>query len=230
MKNLPFYKCLNGTQLKIIALIAMTFDHIGLFLLGNYLPFRIIGRIAFPIFAFMIAEGARYTKNRFKYFLRIFVLGIICQIFYTAFVGTFYLNILITLSLSILIIYSIQFFKNSSNKLSILVPIMVISAIVTADYILANIIKPVGYHIDYNIVGVMLPVLIFNKPNLKLLITAVGLICLSLSMHKLQLWSLLALFPLMLYNKQPGKHRLKWLFYLYYPLHLGGIYIIKLLF
>lgn len=228
----PFYKCLNGTQIKIIALIAMTFDHIGFYLMGNYIPFRIIGRLAFPLFAFMISEGAKYTKNKLKYFLRIFILGIICQIFYTALVGTFYLNILITLSLSILIIFSIEFSKKANNKFSFLIPIAVSSAIILIDYFLANVIKPVGYHLDYSVLGVFLPVIIFIFKNykLKILATSIGLILLSLSMNHIQFWCLLALIPLMLYNQKAGKYRLKWLFYIYYPLHLGIIYIINHIF
>ena len=228
----PFYKCLNSTQIKIIALIAMTFDHIGFYLMGNYIPFRIIGRLAFPLFAFMISEGAKYTKNKLKYFLRIFILGIICQIFYTALVGTFYLNILITLSLSILIIFSIEFSKKANNKFSFLIPIAVSSAIILIDYFLANVIKPVGYHLDYSVLGVFLPVIIFIFKNykLKILATSIGLILLSLSMNHIQFWCLLALIPLMLYNQKAGKYRLKWLFYIYYPLHLGIIYIINHIF
>ena len=57
---------LNGNQLKIIALIAMTLDHIGKMLLPGFTILQIIGRLAFPIFAYMIAEGCRYTKNRKK--------------------------------------------------------------------------------------------------------------------------------------------------------------------
>ena len=68
---LPF-KRLNGTELKIIALIAMTFDHIGLFIMGNYLPFRIIGRIAFPIFAFMI--GSLFGSSTLAVSLSLFIL------------------------------------------------------------------------------------------------------------------------------------------------------------
>ncbi len=231
-KALPFYKCLNGTQIKIIALIAMTFDHIGFYLMGNYIPFRIIGRIAFPLFAFMISEGARYTKNKLKYFLRIFVLGIVFQIFHTAFVGTFYLNILITLSLSILIIYCIDFYKKSNKRLAILLPTALCLTVVLSDYVLASIIKPIGYHLDYSIIGVFIPVLIylFKDYKQKLFAIAVGLILLSLSMNKLQFFCLFALIPLILYNQKAGKNRIKWLFYLYYPLHLGIIYIIKLIF
>ena len=70
-------KCLTGNQLKIFALIAMTLDHIGLELLPQYPFLRIIGRLAFPLFAYMIAEGCRYTKNRTRYLLCIASMGLV---------------------------------------------------------------------------------------------------------------------------------------------------------
>ena len=60
---------LSGNMLKIIAAVSMFIDHMGAVLFPGVMIFRILGRIAFPIFAFMIAEGCRYTKNRIKYFL-----------------------------------------------------------------------------------------------------------------------------------------------------------------
>ena len=58
---------LSGNALKIIAAITMFIDHMGLMLFPKTLIFRYIGRLAFPIFAFMIAEGCRYTRNRLRY-------------------------------------------------------------------------------------------------------------------------------------------------------------------
>lgn len=58
---------ISATALKIIGMIAMTIDHIGYFLFPQIEAFRIIGRIAYPIFAYMIAEGCRYTRNKVKY-------------------------------------------------------------------------------------------------------------------------------------------------------------------
>ncbi len=66
-KASPFF--LSGTALKWLALILMTVDHFGLIFSG-LLPFsvyrllRILGRISFPLFAYLTAEGYRYTKNR----------------------------------------------------------------------------------------------------------------------------------------------------------------------
>ncbi len=53
---------ISNFSLKIIACIAMTIDHIGYLLFPNIIVFRIIGRLAFPILAYLIAEGCKYTK------------------------------------------------------------------------------------------------------------------------------------------------------------------------
>ena len=66
---------LPGNALKIIAAIAMLADHVGLMFFPRVSLFRIVGRLALPIFAFMIAEGCRYTRNRLRYFLQIFLLA-----------------------------------------------------------------------------------------------------------------------------------------------------------
>ena len=66
---------LSGNALKIIAAITMLIDHIGVILLPQITLFRVIGRISFPIFAFMIAEGCAHTKNKLRYFYRFFCLG-----------------------------------------------------------------------------------------------------------------------------------------------------------
>ena len=63
---------LTGNALKIIAAISMFIDHMGLIFFPGVELFRILGRIALPIFAFMIAEGCKYTKNRLRYFLSVF--------------------------------------------------------------------------------------------------------------------------------------------------------------
>ena len=60
---------LNGNQLKILAMLFMTVDHVGAFLMPQYEILRYIGRLAMPIFAFMIAEGCTHTHNRLRYFL-----------------------------------------------------------------------------------------------------------------------------------------------------------------
>lgn len=74
----------SSFSLKVIALVTMTLDHIGAIVLHNigmansglYLVLRVIGRVAFPLFVFMIVEGVIHTKHPFKYFLRLALSGV----------------------------------------------------------------------------------------------------------------------------------------------------------
>ena len=75
-------KILSSNTLKTIAFISMVIDHVGLVFFPTVIAFRIVGRLAFPIFAFMISEGARYTKNRLAYFLRMLICGILFNAVY----------------------------------------------------------------------------------------------------------------------------------------------------
>ena len=68
-KNISSCGGLSGNSLKIIAAFAMLIDHVGIMFFPTVAIYRIIGRISFPIFAFMIAEGCRYTRNKLKYIL-----------------------------------------------------------------------------------------------------------------------------------------------------------------
>ncbi len=221
---------LSGNHLKLLALISMTFDHVGLELLGNYLPFRVIGRLSFPIFAYMIAEGCRYTRSRKKYFLGIFLLGLLCQAAYFFAEGSLYQGILMTFSLSILLIYALQWAREKGG-LALLAPAAGLLAAAVLCVIVPNLLPGTDFAVDYGFWGVLLPVLISlsDKDWGKLALTALGLVCVSLSMGGIQWFSLFALIPLALYNGRRGKYRLKYLFYVYYPAHLAAIYLISLL-
>ena len=106
---------LNGNHLKLIAAFTMLLDHAGILLFPRLEILRILGRIAFPIFAFMIAEGCRYTRHKLRYFLMVFGLGTACQLVYYFASGDTYLNILLTFSCSILLIYLLQAAGRAQN-------------------------------------------------------------------------------------------------------------------
>ena len=219
---------LNGNVLKIIALISMTFDHVGEELLHNYLPFRIIGRLSFPLFAYMIAEGCRYTKNKKKHFLMIFLLGTGCQLVFSISQKSLYMGILITFSLSIALIYAIQFALRKKKALAWCLPLFCLAGSVFLTELLPLRLTMGNYQIDYGFFGILLPVLVYlpEKREHKLIAAAVGLFLLSLHMGGTQWFSLSALIPLLLYNGERGRRNMKYLFYIYYPAHLVIIYLI----
>lgn len=79
MKTTSFPKPLTAFHLKLIALATMIVDHIGVVLVP--VPFlRNIGRVAFPLYAFLIAEGCRHTRSRERYLLRLGLLALVSEI------------------------------------------------------------------------------------------------------------------------------------------------------
>ena len=213
---------LTSNELKLIALVSMTIDHIGYFLLPQYKLLRILGRIAFPIFAYMIAEGCRYTSNRLRYFLGILGLGILVQLLFWYTRQSLYQHILITFSMSIALIFSL---RQAAEKggVWILVSGLALALAGFVCLLLKHYLPKRGFSVDYGLCGVLLPVLIYvaQTRTQRLLATAIGLIAVSLSFsNNIQWYSLLALPLLALYNGQRGTSRLKYLFYAYYPLHL----------
>lgn len=75
---------LSGSALKVIAMISMVVDHVALYLMEHgtllYETMRCIGRIAFPVFALLIAEGFIYTRNRYRYFFTLLGFAVISEI------------------------------------------------------------------------------------------------------------------------------------------------------
>lgn len=77
--------------MKWLAIILMLTDHTGYFLKGSidnntYLGLRIIGRLTFPLFAFLLVQSFHFTKNRLRHFVKIAVLALISEIPYNLFI------------------------------------------------------------------------------------------------------------------------------------------------
>lgn len=218
---------LSGNQLKLIALITMTLDHIGLQLLPQYPILRILGRLALPIYAFLIAEGCHYTRNKFKYLALMATLALGCQLVYFFTMRSLYMCILVTFSLSILLIYALQYMQRAKNAWSCL---LFFALLAGAYYITVKLPGRIpGFSVDYGLIGVLLPVFFAmgSTKSQKILGGAVG-ICLMAMNSSLQWYCLMALPLLALYSGRRGKGDYKYLFYIYYPLHLAAIYGISL--
>lgn len=234
---------MNRNHLKLIACLSMLIDHIGYVLFPDIQLFRILGRIAMPLFAFFIGEGCLHTRDRRKYFLRLFVLALICQAVYigesiiTGSGNGLYLNILFTFSLSIILCsISIRAEQEKCFKWWFIFAVTA-AAFWGMDLLFEYISDSVGVnlHLDYGIEGILLPLFaLTNKGKMeKLICFAVGLFFFSASHYGLfNLYFAFAMIPLLLlcfYNGEGGKRNLKYFFYLFYPLHLAVIYGVNIL-
>ncbi len=219
---------LSNNALKIIAMVSMLIDHVGMEFFPQYKILRIIGRLAFPIFAYMIAEGCFYTRNRKKYLFLIAGLGIGCQVIYTIFCHSLHLNILLTFSLSVITIFAIDNFIEKKNKKSLLCMTGVMLSVICISLIFPIIFKENGFDIDYGFLGVLLPVTVYYSrgKTAKIILAASVLVGMSFLSGEVQFFSLSAIPLLILYNNKRGKLNLKYVFYIFYPAHLALIYLI----
>ena len=217
----------------------MLIDHIGVILFPEQVVLRCIGRLALPIFAFLIAEGVKHTSNKLKYFLRVFILGVICQIGYVlseVIEGTkitgMYFNILLTFSVGILICYAWQIALENKKGFLLLLLIVLLAAAVQ---VYSRFSYQIGFGIvfDYGFMGMMLPLcaMIFDKKKNKFILFGVGLVLLSIQTIDTwyQWFALLSLPILWFYNNERGKYKLKYLFYIFYPVHIVVLYGISYL-
>lgn len=221
---------LSNNQLKFIAMIAMLLDHTGKILLPQYIFLSAIGRIAFPIFAFMIAEGCTYTKNRKRYFLTLLCLSVIFQAVYFYITRSLYINILFTFSLSIATIYCIDLFlKKKSLPTALLMLFELCLVVFICFYAKPLFLAHTDFKIDYGYLGVILPVAVYFAPNklFKIFTAAFVLIIMSITSYNLKWFALFSIPLLCLYNGKRGKLNLKYMFYIFYVSHLIILYTIK---
>ena len=217
---------MTGSALKMIALLAMTIDHIGYFLVPSpdwQLFFRAIGRIAMPLFCFFIAQGYRYTSSKPRYFLRLSGFAILLEGFlYLYYLSSgenylFSINIFLTLSAGLGCLMLLD------SKDLRLIPVGLILAVAI-----------MFTELDYGLYGIML-ILLFGMANsFRLYVigfAAINILFIHLlpallpdmaRFSLLQWFSVLSLIGILSYNKMPGKQH-KAFFYLYYPLHISII-------
>ncbi len=237
---------MSNTALKIIACVSMLIDHIGYFFFPQYIIFRYLGRIAMPIFAFFIGQGCRYTKSRLKYFLQIFLLGVFCQIVDTIYelsIGKFnnlYCNILITFSMSAVICFAFIDLDNAfkgNDKKQIFKTATWFAITILGTYCIMRFTDNVigmPFSVDYGIRGVLLPLCAcaFTKKPQQLILFAFGIVVPMIVLDKnvyFILFSAMSLIFLCFYNGKYGNRKLKYLFYIFYPVHLGVLQLISMI-
>lgn len=220
---------LTGNQLKLIALGAMTCDHIGA-LLVDFPPLRIIGRLAFPIFAYMIAEGCAHTGDRGRYLRHMGALALAVQLVYFFAGGSLAQCVLVTFTLSIALIGLLDRATEKRTAADRACALLGIWGAYFLCEVLPGLLPGTNYSIEYSFWGVMLPVMVYfsRGKGPKLLLFTLGIAAVNLYYGGVQ-WFALAAVPLVaLYNGRRGRKKLKSLFYLYYPAHLAALWLIRL--
>lgn len=212
---------LTSFQLKLIAIITMTIDHIGFTLMygGEYYNIcRIVGRTAFPIYCFLIAEGFVRTKDVKKYALRLFAFAIVSEIpFNLMITGRLfafrYQNVFFTLLLGLLLLCWYYYFNTKNNMAVALSGVPVFMA--AAHFL----------NTDYSWWGVMLIFLFYAFKDNKLM--AVFFAAVSMLLYGgTERYAVLSLVPILLYNGNKGRS-MKYLFYVYYPLHILVLCVLR---
>ncbi|MBE5929136.1 MAG: conjugal transfer protein TraX [Lachnospiraceae bacterium] len=213
----------SSTTLKLIAIFAMLIDHIAACLSfamtqpDLYTIMRMIGRVAFPIFCFCLAEGYVHTKNIQAYIIRLFIFAIISEIPYdigrgsNSIIEFGHQNVFFTLCLGLFAIYVIE--NLCKNKASKFLTVFI------------SCVAAYGMKMDYYFAGILLILAFyyFRENRLNRIIS----VCLF-NLYLNQPTGIISLFFIELYNGKKGAN-IKYLLYAFYPVHFVVLFIIRLL-
>lgn len=227
------FKILSGSVLKLLAILIMAIDHTAAywlrgmswcrepwFALGHreislYVVMRLIGRLAFPIFAFLIVEGFLHTRNRWKYGRNLLLFAVLSEIPWNLVSSDrlFYSgqNVFFTLFFGYLGLCALEKFQSDSRcKALSLLGLLLLSIVFRADYGCAGF-------------GFILMLYLLRNDRLTMAVTG----CCFLTAR----WIAgLAFIPICMYNGRRGFIQGafgKYLFYLFYPLHLLALYLLR---
>lgn len=195
---------MNAFSIKWLAVILMVIDHVGFFLFPELKILRIIGRLSFPLFSFLIVNGYKYTRDIKKYFLRLFVFANLIQI--PSLFTYLPVNIFYTLSLGLLCIVIYE------SKIDDLTKVLGISLLVVIAYLIKS---------DYGPYGVIL-IMVIHILYQRHILMALAIFLLSMAFYggiHIQCFAALTPFIMKLYNDKPGP-KMKYFFYLFYPVHM----------
>lgn len=224
---------ISQEHLKGIACVTMFLDHFAI--LVNYnVWLRVIGRLAFPIYCFLISEGIRHTRNPKRYFGRLFLMAILTEPIYDWILYPYdgiwaHQNVLWTLLLGAIMLEAIRRAADKPWRYLLIVPFALAAETLHCSYggagilmiALFGVVRDVSGEKGIWLVGMLLCNAIAPSSRMSFLGFEVPV----------QLFAVFALVPIFLYSgkKKTGSKVLSWAFYLFYPVHLLALYGIRLL-
>ena len=206
-------QCLDSFQLKCIAIVSMALDHTGAVLYPSQIWLRCLGRIAFPIFCFLIVEGFFHTHDVRRYMGRLGVFALISEIPYDlAFRGVpleyAHQNVFFTLLIGIGMMVLLERNREWPVKAVILLFAMWLAVLIRS---------------DYNFRGILLIFVFYIFHESRWLAMTAGGFWNFLYQGVIQKYGVLSVLPLALYNGERGR-KMKYFFYIFYPAHLLLLY------
>lgn len=226
---------MNGFTLKLIAVMTMLIDHVTAVLIPEgtqaYWIGRSIGRLAFPIFCFLLVEGFFHTKNVQKYLTRLGIFALISEIpFDLAFSDKtnnmgFLLqqNVFFTLFIGLAVIYGMSIIeKKYANN-------MILSNVFDSLVVVAGCAVAILLTTDYTYIGILLIVSFYLFRENKILLTLSVLLVTGYLGGSFEMIASISMLFIWIYNGTRGPQGNKYLFYAFYPTHILCIYLISLL-
>ena len=199
----------------------MLIDHAGFILFPQCIGLRVVGRIAFPLYCFLLIEGYTHTRNIYKYLLRLGIFAVISEIpFDIGFFGGWFVpghqNVFFTLLLGILAIYCMDRIRTKFGREGYIVSYVAAVAIGFAAEFL---------HTDYGLEGVLAIAIMYELRHSKVL-QSVSFALITSFGSSIQAFSVFSVVPLCLYNGEKGysSRVLQYVFYLFYPVHILVLY------
>ena len=219
---------MSGFVLKLIALSTMVLDHIGAAMFPQATWMRVIGRIAFPVYIFLMAEGCEHTRSLWKYALRLFLFALISEIPYD-----FALHMQGGITLSHALAYQNVFFTLFLGVLAVALE-RELRQHKTPRFLSALIVIPCAYlaffaNTDYDWLGVAAVFVCAQAPGKWYRLLAVGLFVVAQYVQMTPVYllgALVALGFIALYNGQRGPN-LRIAFYAAYPAHLAVLALLQ---
>lgn len=221
---------ISGNGLKILALLLMITDHVGAVLLPQYRIMRYIGRLSFPIYAFLVTEGLLHTHSVYRYMLRLLAFALISEVpFDLAIYGTVVKvsdqNVFFTLFIGLAVIYAVSLVPDMSKGFAVCLAGMGLAVMLKTDYSAYGVFMIYCFYIFREMPAAM--VVSIGLTNLVMGLGGTGS----------QKYAVFAMLPIMLYSGRKtygdsdadaGGHTVrKYMFYAIYPLHLVILYLIK---
>lgn len=225
---------MSSFSLKLLALSCMLCDHLGALFFPGIPALRLIGRAAFPLYAFLLAEGFRHTHSRKRYLFRMALFAVVSEVPYDlCFCGSFFSpagqNIFFTLTLGLAALWGYERLAVAARRMELGLLSVSIAAV------LAQLLR-----CDYGLSGVMMIFLLYlcreKTRRFALFAVSAGLQALSVAVSSTpswglaQLWALAAIVPMALYDGSRGRFQFKWFFYLFYPVHLLALATLSMYF